>query len=167
MQFKSKIAAVGEKTAKMLENNHFKISFMPSVYSADVFVKEFPLVAGDNPTCLFIRGKKAKDTLKKSLPFTIEEWNVYDTFDHLSNVKPLIDLIQSKEEVIVIFASPSAVDVFARLVAPIVGWTKAKFAAIGHITAARIEHYGAQVTYKPNKYTMQAVIEDIQNREDA
>lgn len=164
---KAKIAAVGEKTAAILKKNHLQVSFMPSVFSADVFVKEFPLVAGDNPRCLFIRGRKAKDTLKVGLPFQIQEWNVYDTYDNLSNVQSFIDLINSNNEIIIIFASPSAVDVFAKHVAPIVGWTKVKFAAIGHITAARIYHYGAQVTYKPNTYTMQAVIEDILKREDA
>ncbi|MFP3916464.1 uroporphyrinogen-III synthase [Lysinibacillus telephonicus] len=166
-QLKAKIAAVGEKTAKILESNQLHVDFMPSVYSADIFVKEFPVAAGYNPTCLFIRGKKAKDTLKAGLPFAIQEWNVYDTYDNLSSIKPLIDTIQSNEEVIVIFASPSAVDVFAKFAAPIVGWTKAKYAAIGHITAARIKHYGAHVTYKPNTYTMQAVLDEIQNREDA
>lgn len=167
LQLKAKIAAVGEKTAKMLENNRLHVSFIPSVFSADIFVKEFPLAAGNNPTCLFIRGKKAKDTLKEGLPFSIQEWNVYDTYENLSTIKPLSDLIQSNEEVIVIFASPSAVDVFANYAAPIVGWSKAKFAAIGHITAERIEHYGALVTYKPNVYTMQAVLDEIQNREEA
>jgi len=63
--FGGKIAAVGSKTAALLKENHFNVSFMPTVFSADVFVKEFPQAAGDHPSCMFLRGSKAKDTLKK------------------------------------------------------------------------------------------------------
>nr|WP_329808669.1 hypothetical protein [Lysinibacillus sphaericus] len=34
-------------------------------------------------------------------------------------------------------------------------------AAIGHITEAALEQYGATVEIMPNVYTMQAVIEEI------
>ncbi|MDN4494528.1 uroporphyrinogen-III synthase [Ureibacillus aquaedulcis] len=164
--FGGKIAAVGSKTADLLKEHHFEVNFTPTVYSADVFVSEFPQVAGDNPGCLFLRGSKAKETLKNGLPFELTEWTVYETHEKLSTVEPLIRLIQSRKQPIVIFASPSAVDVFAKNIVPIVGWQNAKYASIGHITAARIEHYGAQVTYKPTNYTMLAVIEEIRMREE-
>ncbi len=165
--FSGKIAAVGSKTAELLMENEFQISFTPSIFSADVFVKEFPEHAGNRrPNCLFLRGGKAKDTLKSGLPFELAEWTVYDTHENLSAIEPFIRLIQTKNAPIIIFASPSAVDVFAKQIAPVVGWRNAKYASIGHITAARIEHYGAQVTYKPTNYTMLAVIEEIRMREE-
>ncbi|KGR74420.1 uroporphyrinogen-III synthase [Ureibacillus sinduriensis] len=164
-EFGGKIASVGSKTAELLIENNFDVNFTPSVYSADVFVNEFPLIAGHNPRCLFLRGNKAKDTLKNGLPFEIAEWTVYDTSENLSIVEPFVQLIRSRKQPIIIFASPSAVDVFAKNIAPIVGWQKATYACIGHITAARIEHYGAQVTYQPSNYTMLEVIEEIRMRE--
>lgn len=164
--FHGKIAAVGSKTAKLLKKNNFQVSFMPSVFSADVFVKEFPFIVGENPKCLFIRGRKAKDTIKKGLPFLIEEWIVYETRENRTSIEPLLELIQSNDEPIIVFASPSAVDVFAQHVAPIIGWNKVKLAAIGHITANAIEKYGAIVTYQPKVYTMEAVIEEISKREE-
>jgi len=163
--FSGKIAAVGSKTAELLKDNDFDVSFTPTVFSADVFINEFPHVAGDNPRCLFLRGNKAKDTLKKGLPFELTEWTVYKTQENLSAIDPFIHLIQTRQQPIIIFASPSAVDVFAKNIAPLVGWENAQYASIGHITAARIEHYGAQVTYQPTNYTMQAVIEEIRLRE--
>ena len=60
-----------------------------------------------------------------------------------------------------IFASPSAVDVYARDVVPHIGWHAARIAAIGHITEAALEQYGAIVDIMPSVYTMQAVIEEI------
>jgi len=165
-EFSGKIAAVGSKTAELLKTYHFEVSFIPTVFSADVFVKEFPQVAGDNPSCLFLRGSKAKDTLREGLPFELNEWTVYETQENLSNVEGFIKLVQSRKQPIIIFASPSAVDVFAKHIAPVVGWEKAKYASIGHITGARIEYYGAQVTYKPANYTMLAVLEEIRMREE-
>ncbi|MCM3389684.1 uroporphyrinogen-III synthase [Ureibacillus chungkukjangi] len=164
--FNGKIAAVGSKTAQLLKENHFEVSFTPTVFSADVFVNEFPRVAGDHPSCLFLRGSKAKDTLRTGLPFKLLEWTVYDTQDNLTSILPFIQLIKSGKQPIIIFASPSAVDMFAKHIAPEVGWGNAVYASIGHITAARLEHYGAQVTYKPTDYTMVAVIEEIRKREE-
>ncbi|MBD8026842.1 uroporphyrinogen-III synthase [Ureibacillus sp. Re31] len=164
--FNGKVAAVGTKTATCLEQNGFHVSFMPTVFSADVFVKEFPAIAGDEPNCLFIKGNRAKDTLKRGLAFDVKEWTVYDTHENLSYVQSLIELVQKKAKLILIFASPSAVDVFAKYVAPTIGWDKATIAAIGHITAARLAYYGAEVTYKPKVYTMEAVIEEIQRKKE-
>ena len=164
--FNGKIAAVGSKTAQLLIENHFDVSFTPTVFSADVFVNEFPPVAGDNPTCMFIRGSKAKDTLRVGLPFELVEWTVYDTQDNMTSIKPFVQLIKSGMQPIVIFASPSAVDMFAKHIASEVGWENADYASIGHITAARIQYYGARVTYKPTDYTMVAVIEEIRMREE-
>ncbi|QCR33040.1 uroporphyrinogen-III synthase [Lysinibacillus sp. SGAir0095] len=164
--FNGKIAAVGSKTAELLKSYHFDVSFTPTVFSADVFVNEFPKIAGNNPSCMFLRGSKAKDTLRVGLPFELVEWTVYETQDNLSAIEPFIQLVKSRNQPIIIFASPSAVDVFALHIAPVIGWGKAKYASIGHITAARIEYYGAQVTYKPADYTMLAVIEEIRMREE-
>ena len=164
--FQGKFAAVGIKTANLLEELGLQVSFMPTVYSADVFVKEFPIIAGENPKCLFLRGSKAKDTLKKGLPFELIEWTVYETIENKSNVQLLTELVLRKSKPIVIFASPSAVDVYAKYISPNTLGATPFFAAIGHVTAERIEHFGGYVTYLPKVYTMQAVIEEIIQREE-
>ncbi len=46
-------------------------------------------------------------------------------------------------------------------VVPHIGWEAARIAAIGHITEAALEQYGATVDIMPSVYTMQAVIEEI------
>lgn len=159
--FQGKVAAVGEKTAKLLEENGLTVSFMPSIYSADVFVKEFPTVSGVKPNCFFIRGEKAKDTLRNNLPFSIWEWDVYTTVENNEFIEPLLDTIKTSEHPIIIFASPSAVDCYHKYIVPTFGWDKVKIASIGHITTKALEQFGANVTYQPEKYTMQSVIEEI------
>lgn len=166
-RIKAKIAVVGAKTAEKLSSYNFSVSFTPSIFSADVFAKEFPLISGQNPKCLFIRGSMAKDTLKNGLPFSIKEWTVYQTEKNLSHIHSLIELIQCNQETIILFASPSAVDVFAKYAAKAVGWNSVKIASIGHITAAALDRYGAQITYMPREYTMQAVIQEIIKVEEA
>ena len=159
--FQGKIASIGTKTTTALENLGFQVSFMPSVFSADVFVKEFPSIAGDHPSCLFIRGEKAKSTLKEGLPFNLKEWTVYETVERHDQTSAIINCIHRNEDVTVIFASPSAVDVYAKSVAVHVGWQATRVAAIGHITEAALEQYGATVDIMPSVYTMQAVIEEL------
>ncbi|MGE7912887.1 uroporphyrinogen-III synthase [Lysinibacillus xylanilyticus] len=159
--FQVKIASIGSKTTSALENLGFNVSFMPSIFSADVFVQEFPSVAGSNSTCLFIRGEKAKQTLKEGLPFKLEEWTVYETIERHDQIQVIIDYIRRNSDVTVIFASPSAVDVYAKDVASVIGWEAVRVAVIGHITEAAILNHGATVDVMPSVYTMQAVIEEI------
>ncbi|GLC88408.1 uroporphyrinogen-III synthase [Lysinibacillus piscis] len=161
VQFQSKVAAVGTKTMLALEQLGFHVSFIPSVFSADVFVEEFPKVAGEQPSCLFIRGEKAKATLKEKLPFAVKEWTVYETIERHDQQQVIIDCIRKERDVTVIFASPSAVDVYVMDIAPVIGWEKAKIAAIGHITKQAIVNHGVTVDIMPSIYTMQAVIEEI------
>ena len=70
-----KIAAVGMKTAALLKKHGFEIDFMPSVFSADVFVKEFSLA--QNETALFLCGSLAKSTIHDVTG--ADEWIVYET----------------------------------------------------------------------------------------
>lgn len=160
-RFRGKIAAVGVKTAEALDRIGFKVHFTPSIYSADYFVEEFPTVAGQGVKCLFVRGDLAKSTLKSRLPFAIQEWTVYETVEKTENVTLLLQTIQQQDDVTVIFASPSAVNVYAQHIAPIVGWDSIHIAAIGHVTSDAIEAYGATVHIQPEKYTMQAVLAEI------
>ena len=159
--FKGKIAAVGSKTKDKLLSNGLRVDFVPSVFSADVFVKEFPEVAQPNSKCFFVRGKKAKNTIKDGLPFEVIEWNVYATVESMDYIQQLIQLIQTRKELILIFASPSAVDAFATHIARYVGWEKVTIASIGHITSNALRKTGAHVTYQPKTYTMEAVLEEI------
>jgi len=139
-QLSGKIAAVGEKTAALLERYGFTVHFMPSIFSADTFVKEFPSVSGESPKCLFIRGGLAKDTLKKGLPFPIDEWTVYTTVENKESIDKIVETVRNSRQPILIFASPSAVDCFHKYAVPEIGWNQAKIACIGHIKKAPLKN---------------------------
>ncbi|KOF11768.1 uroporphyrinogen-III synthase [Planococcus glaciei] len=148
----AKIAAVGEKTASVLEQHGYTVSFMPSVYSADVFIQEFPAVAG-NADCLFIKGSLAKNTIA-SMPLKVDEWIIYETSFKIENAEKL----KALKGVTVIFASPSAVAAYREAGGD---WSGIRVAAIGHVTEAAIQKEGGAVDFIPKKYTYIEVINEI------
>ena len=152
-----KIVAVGKKTAKQLNDANLVVHFMPSTYSADVLVKEFQLA--EDEKALFIRGSLAKSTITEALK--IDEWTVYETRQNTSYVSELVKCIMTSKEPIVIFASPSAVEVYGKEIVPLVDWRYVKVASIGHITTAALAKYGVTPIVQPKTYTMQAVIEQL------
>ncbi len=153
-----KIAAVGSKTAKALEQNGLQVDFMPSIFSADVFVREFLPMAGED-RCLFVRGSLAKTTIRDGLG--CDEWTVYETVETTEHIQAFTASLQQEKEPIVIFASPSAVKVYAEHIAPKLDWRYITVASIGHITTSALERYHVKVDVQPATYTMQAVIEHL------
>lgn len=160
MRVEAKIASVGEKTTKALADVGLSVAFSPTIYSADYFVREFPTIVSGQPKCLFIRGDQAKSTIKEGLPFCVDEWTVYETIANITQIPALIDCVQH-ENVTVIFASPSAVQVFHEHVAPLIGWQQIRVAAIGHITAKALQDLQVEVAIQPAVYTMEAVLQAI------
>lgn len=153
-----KIAAVGSKTATALEQNGLAVDFMPSIFSADVFVREFLPIAKED-RCLFVRGSLAKTTIRDGLG--CDEWTVYETIETTEHIQAFTESLIKEEEPIVIFASPSAVKVYAEHIVPELDWRYVKVASIGHITTEVLESYHVQVDVQPATYTMQAVIEHL------
>ena len=155
---RAKIVAVGEKTAQRLQDAGLMIHFMPSIYSADVLVQEFSLAAGERG--LFVRGSLAKPIITEHLG--TDEWTVYETRANKASIAPLIDFVSHCEaEPIVVFASPSAVRIYAAEVTPTIAWSNVKVASIGHITTAALATYGVTPIVQPTTYTMQAVIKQL------
>lgn len=148
----AKIAAVGDKTAEMLEQHGYTVDFIPSTFSADVFVQEFPGIAGKE-RCLFVRGALAKDTIL-SMPLAIDEWTVYDTVKKHNNAQALARM----SDVTIIFASPSAVAAYREAGGNFQG---VQTAAIGHITERAITEAGGEVHFRPETYTYLEIIQTI------
>lgn len=152
LQTAAKFAAVGEKTAAALQKVGWNVDFMPSVFSAEAFAKEFPAVAG-RAACLFIKGAKAKDTIT-AMPLQVDEWTVYDTEALSENARQL----SAMQDLTVVFASPSAVRAFTEAGGQ---WETIRPAAIGHVTKEAIEQAGGHVMAIPKKYTYTEVIETL------
>lgn len=148
----AKIAAVGEKSAEVLSGHGYSVDFMPSVYSADIFVEQFPAVAG-NSRCLFVKGSLARSTIA-SMPMMVDEWEIYETTLKTDNAKALGQM----KDCIAIFASPSAVKAYREAGGD---WAGLHIAAIGHVTEQAIIARGGHVDWMPENYTYVDVINEI------
>lgn len=147
-----KIAAVGEKTAEVLQQNGYHVDFIPQVYSADNFVKDFPALAGGEK-CLFIKGALAKNTIA-SMPLSVDEWIIYDTDLKLDNA----ELLKTMKHHTIIFASPSAVSAYRKVGGD---WQDIEVAAIGHVTRKAIVDAGGHIDFIPENYTYLDVVNEI------
>lgn len=161
-----KIAAVGKNTAAALEKMGFSVSFIPTTYSADEFVQQFSQVSDQSDHCLFLRGSLAKATIKIGLSQHVDEWTVYETLPDVYNATRLSTYISEHPNVIVAFASPSSVNIYATEIAREIGWKQIKIAAIGHVTAAALLNHGAPVHVQATTYTWLALVQEIAHWKD-
>lgn len=162
----SNIAAIGTRTAAALEEIGFSVQFIPTVFSADVFVKEFRPIENDLRRLMFLRGTIAGPTISEELPFEVDEWTVYETGKVVENVGKLVDLLRNEKDISVLFASPSAVKIFAEEVVPLTGWTGYTIGAIGHVTERALNNEGASVHVRPDRYTLKDLVDKLANGKD-
>ncbi|MCG3089274.1 uroporphyrinogen-III synthase [Sporosarcina cyprini] len=165
-QFTLNIAAVGTQTAAALERLGFTVGFIPTVFSADTFVQQFRPSGDRKMKVLFLRGSLAGSLIREELPFAVEEWTVYRTESAIESVETIIRLIQTGTSVSVLFASPSAVHVFAENVATAVGWEGFTIGAIGHVTEQALLDEGAPVHATPEIYTLMELVNALARRKD-
>lgn len=165
-QFPSKIAAVGSQTAAALEKIGFTVEFIPSIFSADVFVKQFNPTEDRKLRVLFLKGNLAGSIIREELPFQVEEWTVYETGPQPDSVTSIIDLLNTEESITVLFASPSAVHVFEEKAVPVIGWSGYTVGAIGHVTEKALLEAGAKVDIKPEIYTLKELVNALARRKE-
>ncbi|MET0785402.1 MAG: uroporphyrinogen-III synthase [Paenisporosarcina sp.] len=160
-----KVAAVGTKTASALEGIGLHVSFIPTIYSAETFVEEFPIHLKPTDRCLFLKGSLAKKTIKDGLKH-VDEWTVYETKPNVINTEVFAAYLKDNPSVFVTFASPSAVRVFSQHVSSQVNLPTLKFAAIGDITANSLKVHDLPVHVQAKPYTYLALIDEIAKWKD-
>ncbi|MFF2755078.1 uroporphyrinogen-III synthase [Psychrobacillus sp. NPDC058041] len=159
--FKSKIAVVGSKTAYAAEKIGLNVTFMPTTFSADVFVKEFPTVSSSNEKCIFLKGSLAKDTITSGLLNHVDEWIIYETIEVEENIEKVKELVENDGNCSIIFTSPSTVNVFHQYIGKRTGYKALTVCAIGHITKEHLESLGASVQVMPEVYVLTEVIHKL------
>ncbi len=164
--YRFKIAAVGSKTALAIEKLGFHVTFIPTSYSADDFVQQFPQISNQSDACLFLKGSLAKATIQEGLPQLVDEWTVYETCQDANNTQRLSTYLARHKNTFIAFASPSSVEIFTRHIASTMGWDQFKIAAIGHVTAAALQKQGAPVHVQSTTYTWLALVQEIANWKD-
>jgi len=161
----TKIAAVGDKTKEAIEKHHLKVSFVPTLFSADDFAIEFRDVKAHSKKVLIPKGNLARDTIAQSLKsenWLVDEWIIYDTIFPIESRQRLGALLAHIQLDYALFTSPSTVHHFMEIAKEPKLLNKIKmieFISIGPVTKHAIESYGWKVSASPESYTVDDMLD--------
>ncbi|WP_342525207.1 uroporphyrinogen-III synthase [Chryseomicrobium sp. FSL W7-1435] len=160
----AKFAVVGSKTERALTTYGYTASFKPSIFSADVFVKEWNEQQTPNQHVAFLKGNLAKATIETGLAAQVTSYVIYETVALTQNVSEIEQLCQTMAKTTVVFASPSAVHTYSQGQGKVLNSTI--YCAIGHITKKAMQDNGFPVHVMPSRYTFEDLLtERIQYKE--
>ncbi len=158
-----KIAAVGAKTAQLLEEYHYSIDFQPTIFSGEEMVKEFIHTYGKLHRLALIVGTKSRPEipqLLKEAEISFEKIVIYRTIKN-EDVKQSLQQTVSNVDA-VFFTSPSTVETFQQLLT-VEQFEKAKMqqiaVAIGHTTAKALEKVNFVDIIYPESYTIENMVQ--------
>ncbi len=162
-----RIAAIGERTKQAIESFGYEITFVPSAFDGDTFVKEVKEVVHPGEKILFPKGNLARKEITaslKKLGMIVHDVIVYETRLPKDRKEELASLLGGRQVSYIVFASPSAVDNFVDLLGD-TNWRKwlqsVQIACIGPVTHQKLIDYGMEPTIVPSTYTFSALVDEL------
>jgi len=162
-----KFAAVGLKTAKMIESYGFKVERWPKEFTAESLAEAFRQAAPKGATALLLLGNLAKSDLETELHqagMSVTRLDVYQTVLNAAIREALTDVLTNRRIDVITFASPSAIDFFLALTDGLDlkdFWNNALVACIGKVSAAHARKRGLCPRVVPKTFTAESLIEAI------
>ncbi|HJV16238.1 MAG TPA: uroporphyrinogen-III synthase [Bacillales bacterium] len=162
-----KIAVIGKRTKKVLEDKRFKVAFTPTEYVAEAFVAEFLSFVSSGMKVLIPKGNLARDYIADSLRNNgaiVDEVIVYETFMPEESRQKLVNVIKNNGLDILMFTSPSTVDHFMDVVKelkcePLLA--EYLIGCIGPSTEKKLTSYHLKVHASPKVYTVEEMIKSM------
>lgn len=163
------IAAIGKRTADLLEATGYNVSFYPESFRAADFVKEFPFDRIVGERVLFPQGNLARNLIMRTFEqhgIPCDKWVLYKTVK-ADQSKALLHALAVNSVDVITFASPSAVSNFIGIVQSsrdlygMVTSGKWVIASIGPTTTEELEKNSLPIHIQPAAYTMTALIEEV------
>lgn len=162
-----KIAAVGPKTAKAVEESGYAVDFIPSTYNAEVMAKEFFSTYPDSGHALFVRGNLASSVLLDAFTKANKSYKcveIYETTINMQAEACLRAVLREQSIDFVTFTSPSTIDAFLQLTIGEPIPKKLPVVCIGTTTEAHAREVGFTKTIVPENFTIEGMIE-VMSRE--
>lgn len=162
-----KIAAIGKKTAEILEGKGWAVDFFPTEYVAEVFVTEFSSKIQTGTKVLIPKGSLARDYISSQLTnlgAQVDELIVYETYFPPESKEALAEMLFESKLDIIPFTSPSTVDHFMEVVKQYNlsnRVTSCTFACIGPVAQKRAESFGLTIHAVPSVYTVDHMLREI------
>jgi len=160
-------AVVGEKTREALHRYRLPSRFMPNVYTAEDFAREFFNQGLIGKKVLIPKGNLASNIIAESFRsrgFTADEWIVYETYYPSKETDKLVSMLEEDLLDIASFTSPSTFNHFMKIVVHHHLSSHAKkllYAAIGTVTKRTIEQAGYTTHICPKTFTIDDMFNEI------
>lgn len=163
---RARIAAIGEVTAKEIENLGIKVDIVPSDFRAEGLIKALNKKKIKGSRILIPRAKVARDILPESLVNAgamVDIVTAYTTKQpSKAKAKKIIKLISEGRIDMITFTSSSTAKHFFELIPDFKQLKKRpKFACIGPITSKTLRELGYKSELVPKKYTVDDLSAEI------
>lgn len=165
----TQFAVVGEKTKQALESYGIQSTFMPDIYTAEDFSKQYFAKQLQATRVLIAKGNLASETIAnafRSERVDVDEWIVYDTYLPAEAEEQLISLLSKDKLGIATFTSPSSFRHFEQIVQKHQLQMKTQnlsIATIGTVTKKAVEAAGYTVQICPKTFTFDAMFDEMCN----
>ncbi|CAM3935525.1 uroporphyrinogen-III synthase [Lederbergia lenta] len=160
-------AVVGEKTREALDRYNIPSRFMPNVYTAEDFSREYFEQELTAKKVLIPKGNLASKTIAegfRSHNIVADEWIVYDTYYPTKNTDKLVRLLSEDRLDVVAFTSPSTFNHFNKIIEEYhidFRTKKLKIASIGTVTKRTVEQAGFEVSICPDTFTIDSMFVEL------
>ncbi len=160
-------AAVGEKTRAELKRYHIESHFMPNIYTAEDFSREYFQKDFSGKRVLIPKGNLASTTIADSFRarnIVADEWIIYETYYPTKHMDRLVQVLREDRLDIVCFTSPSTFNHFMKVVKQYHLQSHAEkltIATIGKVTKRAVEREGYTVHICPDTYTIDEMFAEI------
>ncbi|MBU3572275.1 uroporphyrinogen-III synthase [Priestia aryabhattai] len=157
-----KVAAVGEKTAKLLEKYEANVQLVPKEYVAESLLESLKANVSRHERVLLVRGQLARSVLRDGLnEYDLTDLIIYQTIRNQESERVVKQHLERGIDAIT-FTSSSTVRFFVESVQDIPNWlelvNRTKVVCIGPITSQTASKYGIKHLV-PNTYTINGMID--------
>ncbi|MFD3158652.1 uroporphyrinogen-III C-methyltransferase [Haloimpatiens sp. FM7330] len=164
---KSKIAAIGNGTAKALKNYGIRADIIPERFVAESLVEELKKVVNSEDKILIPRASEARKYLVNELSkiCSVTEIKIYNTVKGEGNKEDIINFLDEGKVDYITFTSSSTVKNLVEILGKenLLKLNKVKLVSIGPITSNTIKSFGLKVYKEAYKYTINGVIDILKN----
>ncbi|MDP4084534.1 MAG: uroporphyrinogen-III synthase [Bacillota bacterium] len=163
----TKIAVIGKKTEKVLQEMGLEVAFSPTKYVAETFVEEFLPYVEKGMKVFIPKGNLAREYIGdclKSGGAEVNEAVVYETYMPEESKTKLANMMAKRELDILMFTSPSTVDHFMSVIKDLgleSSLQSCLISCIGPVTENKIKSYGLTVHAAPLVYTVEEMIKSM------
>lgn len=161
---RAKVAAVGEKTARYLEDRNVRVDLIPERYIAEELAEALRQKVGRSDKVAVLKGNLSRDVIKETLtPFGVDisEWVLYETVPDTEGLRQLKDAAAREAFDFVTFTSSSTVHAFMSILKEeSKRWAEkgTSFISIGPLTKKALSEYGIPSTM-PEVYTIDGMLD--------